>query len=203
MDGQPETKTFNLFGHLRASKLAAMLNDWQAKGVKRSKFQAFYRQQPRVSSASCEKCMHFIPGPNGMSSCRLVACKDAPDQGFISPTASCSLWNAGPARIVLEDKLRGRGEGVAGAAPGNLRVRAEQLLSKGEATAPPEEVQERMFMKGKPLSVIKDAAASVPRVFEATEQPHEEQIQPEAAPQPPERRPPSSKHDKTALLRMV
>ena len=186
----PEAKTVSLIERLRSSVIATKVGGWYADGRKRTKWQTMYRQQPKVS-ATCEKCAWFIPGQVG--SCKLVDEADQPDAGMISPSATCNLWNAGPARIYMEDKLRGRGAGVKGIAPGNLRARAEQLLVKGEATVAPPDVQDRMFLKGKALSAIKEAAPSMMQ-----------EVKDEPPPPVPRDSPKQEgKHDKTALLRMV
>lgn len=202
MEGQPEAKPISLAERLRGSRIASMLADWQGKGVKRTKFQAFYRQKPKITSATCDKCIWFVPGPNGMNSCRLVACKDEPDAGRISASGSCSLWNAAAARIRIEDFLRGRGDGVQGVALGNLRVRAEQLLVKGEATTPPPEVQDRMFLKGKALEAMREAATPDPPAMQSMPEVPQQESSP-SPPSPPPQRGQKPKYDKTELLRMV
>lgn len=104
----------------------------------RSKFQSYYVQDPKIALAACRNCLWFVPGPSPKrGKCRLVSPAQPPDAGFISASATCNLWNAGPARILLEDALRGRGEGERGIAPNNARILVEKLVVHGEHDVPP------------------------------------------------------------------
>lgn len=133
---------------IRESVLGAQLANWQAQGPLRSKWQSKYVSTGKLG-ATCSKCVWFVPGtdPAGPGQCRLVSTAGPPDPGFVNPNGHCQLWNAGPARIVLEDALRGRGEGSRGVGPGNLRVRLDDLLGRGKYAPPPPEVQAHLLLK--------------------------------------------------------
>lgn len=147
---------------LRKTVLAQYLASWQSKGKRRTKWQSYYVQKAKTDATSCKNCVWFIPPSVEVpfSSCRLVDPVGTPDDGFINSAGTCGLWNAGPARIAMEDTLRGRGPDAKGIAPGNLRVRLEELAVKGERTTPPEHVARRLMIKS---DLIKDKGTDGPR----------------------------------------